>query len=271
MLGDKNLSKSAISRVVSRLKERFLEWSQRDLSQEACKILFLVGFHLKIRMARRVVSAPILAALGVSEDGSKRLISLKLAVKESGASWREFVGDLARRGMQQPYLLVTDGHAGVKKARDVWEGIAVQRCTWHKMRNLLGHCPKHAHAELRRDFAPIIGAKSHEGGLKAYSAFVEKWKSLCPAVAASIEEAGLDLLAFYRFPQPMWRGLRTTNSLENLNREFRRRTKTQGSFTNEEAAVTLLYGLVAFGQIVLRKISGHKLVASLDRIVDEVA
>jgi len=85
-----------------------------------------------------------------------------------------------------------------------------------------------------------------------------KWKKLCPPVARSIEEAGEKLLTFYAFPKPMWSALRTTNSIENLNREFRRRTKTQASFPNEESAVTLLYGLVAFGQIVMRRLRGYR-------------
>ncbi len=79
----------------------------------------------------------------------------------------------------------------------------------------------------------------------------------------SLEEAGEKLLTFYTFPKAMWRALHTTNTLENLNREFRRRTKTQASFSTEEAAVTLLYGLVAFGQIQLRKIDGHRNVSEL--------
>ncbi len=76
---------------------------------------------------------------------------------------------------------------------------------------------------------------------------MKKWTTLCPAVARSLEEAGLELLTSYEFPKAMWKSLRTTNSLENLNREFRRRTKTQASFSTEEAALTLLFGLVAFG------------------------
>ena len=82
---------------------------------------------------------------------------------------------------------------------------------------------------------------------------MKKWSTLCPAVAKSLDEAGLELLTFYDFPKPMWKSLRTTNTLENLNREFRRRTKTQASFGTEDAALTVLYGLVAFGQIQLRK------------------
>ncbi len=271
LLGEQNMSKSAISRVVSRLKTLFAEWNGRDLSSESYKVLFLDGFHLKVRLARRVVSVPILAALGVEKDGSKRLIGLQLVVRESGSSWYGFVSDLSKRGMNRPALLVTDGHAGLKKAREVWDKIPVQRCTQHKLRNLLGYCPKHAHGELKRDFSAIIGAENHRDGLTAYNAFVTKWTSLCPSVAASLKEAGLDLLTFYRFPKPLWKGLRTTNSLENLNREFRRRTKTQGSFSTEAAAVTLLYGLIAFGQITMRRITGHQHVARINEVIENAA
>ncbi len=271
LLGEQNLSKSAISRVVGRLKALFAEWNSRDLSSEPYKILFLDGFHLKVRLARRVVSVPILAALGVEKDGSKRLISLQLVVQESGSSWYGFVNDLSKRGMARPALMVTDGHAGLKKAREVWGDVPVQRCTHHKLQNLLGHCPKHAHGELKRDYKAIVRAENHAAGLSAYNAFLTKWTSLCPSVATSLKEAGLDLLTFYRFPKPMWRGLRTTNSVENLNREFRRRTKTQGSFGTEAAAVTLLYGLVAFGQITLRRISGHQHVSRIDQIIENAA
>ena len=121
----------------------------------------------------------------------------------------------------------------------------------------------HARHELKRDYDRIVYAKDGLAAREAYHAFVTKWTSLCPGVARSLEEAGERLLTFYTFPKAMWRALRTTNTLENLNREFRRRTKTQASFSTEEAAVTLLYGLVAFGQIQLRKIDGHRHVSEL--------
>ena len=95
----------------------------------------------------------------------------------------------------------------------------------------------------------------------AYDVFLKKWTPLCPPVARSLEEAGLDLLTFYTFPKALWKSLRTTNALENLNREFRRRTKTQASFSTEAAALTVLFGLVAAGQIVFRKIDGHQTLA----------
>jgi putative transposase len=111
---------------------------------------------------------------------------------------------------------------------------------------------------MKRDYHRIIYADDGLAARAAYDAFVKKWTTFCPAVARSIEEAGLDLLTVYDLPKAMWKSLRTTNSLENLNREFRRRTKTQASFGTEAAAITLLYALVAFGQIMLRRIDGHE-------------
>jgi putative transposase len=221
-------------------------------------VVYLDGFHLKVRMARRVVAVPVLAPLGVAEHGQKRLVALQLAATEAQASWGVLLTDLQRRGLPAPLLVVTDGHAGLKKALEAWSTVRVQRCTTHKARNLDDGCPVHARAEMKRDYHRIIHADDGLTARAACDAFVKNWTTLCPAVARSIEEAGLGLLSFYDFPKAMWKSLRTTNMLENLNREFRRRTKTQASFGTEAAALTLLYGLVAFGQIVLRRIDGHE-------------
>jgi transposase-like protein len=258
LLGERHLSKSAVSRIVARLKALFMTWRDRDLSSERYPIVFLDGFHLKVRVARRVVSVPVLAALGSAENGQKCLIDLRVAASEAEATWGAVITGLQQRGLVAPLLLVVDGNAGLKKALERWEGVRVQRCATHKLANLRSHCPKHAQPEMKRDYHRILYAADGLAARAAYDAFVKKWTSLCPAVAKSLEEAGLELLTFFEFPKAMWKSLRTTNTLENLNREFRRRTKTQASFSTEAAALIILYGLVAFGQIQLRKIDGHK-------------
>jgi putative transposase len=263
LLGDEHLSKSAVSRVVGRLKELFAAWSQRDLSGESYAVLFLDGFHLKVRLARRVVSVPVLAVLGVREDGQKVLVELRLAASEAEVNWAAVIVGLQRRGLAAPLLLVVDGHQGLGKAIAHWSGARAQRCTHHKAENLAAHCPAHARAEMKRDYDRIINAKDGLAARGAYDTFLTKWSRLCPPVARSLEEAGLELLTFYEFPKSMWKCLRTTNALENFNRELRRRTKTQASFSTETAAVTLLYALVAFGQIKLRKIDGHRALSAL--------
>jgi len=258
LLGEEHLSKSAVSRVVSRLKEHFARWSERDLSDESYSIVFLDGFHLKVRLARRVVSVPVLAVLGVSEDGTKVLVALRLAASEAGAHWKWLIEDLKARGLRTPRYLVSDGHKGLAKALKAWPDAKVQRCIQHKWENLKQHCPVHAHGELKRDWDAIVRADSALEAREAYAAFVAKWSRLAPAVARSLEDGGLELLTFYELPKSLWRSVRTTNALENLNREFRRRTKTQGSFGTEAAGVTLLWALVAFGQIRLRRINGYR-------------
>ncbi len=258
ILGEEHLSKSAVSRVVGRLKDQFATWSSRDLSQEPYLIVFLDGFNLKVRLARRVVSVPVLAVLGVREGGEKTLLALRLAPSEASANWSAVILDLQRRGLATPALLVIDGHQGLGKALAEWKGVKVQRCTVHKLRNLIDACPVHARREMQRDYHRITHGEDGLEAREAYNAFLAKWSKLCPPVARSLEEAGLELLTFYEFPKAMRKSLRSTNALENLNREFRRRTKTQASFGTEEAAITLLYGLVAFGQIELRRIDGYR-------------
>lgn len=263
LLGEQNLSRSAVCRVVERLKGLFEQWRSRELSAESYGLLFLDGFHLKVRMARRVISVPVLAALGVGRDGQKVLLALQLAPSESSTHWGQLLEDLNRRGLAAPLLVVVDGGSGLNKALAHWKGVKIQRCVVHKIRNLQEHCPTHARPEMTRDYNRIVYARDGLAAREAYEGFVKKWSALCPAVARSIEEAGAELMTFYEFPRSMWKSIRTTNALENLNREFRRRTKTQASFGSEGSALRLLYGLVAFGQINLRKINGYRDLARL--------
>ena len=116
-------------------------------------------------------------------------------------------------------------------------------------------------ADFKRNGWPIctgIPTKGLDEARQAYRSFVRKWEKLVPEVARSLEEGGQELLTFYQFPRPQWKTLRTTNMIERLNGEFRRRTKTQGSFPNETSALVLLYGLLATQMIRLRKIDGYQ-------------
>ena len=259
VFGRHSLSKSAISRVVSRLKERFESWRCRDLAEERILILYLDAMHLSVRLVRRVVKVPVQVALGVREDGQKVLLSLQIAGSESTVSWRSVIDNLARRGLAVPVLVVVDGNRGLSSAiRSVWRGTLIQRCTRHKLENLLAKAPKHCHGELKRDYRGIVMASDLETARAARQSFLRKWSVLVPAVARSLEEAGDELLSFYRFPKSQWKCLRTTNPIERINGEFRRRTKTQGAFTNESSALVLLYGLFATGQIIMHRINGWR-------------
>ena len=259
LLGEKHLSKSAVSRVVKRLKDLFDAWRTRDLSDLAITYVYMDAMYLPVRLARRVVKVPVFAAIGVRDDGEKVLLSLEIARSESTASWKAVVEDLVRRGLRSPALAIVDGNPGLLRAlRESWPETRVQRCANHKRDNLLAKAPAHCHAELKRDYAAIVYAKDLRAAQAARQAFIRKWKLLSTEVVRSLEEAGDDLLSFYLFPKSQWKSLRTTNPIEGVNSAFRRRTKTQAAFTNEDSALVLLYGLFAMEQITLRRIDGWK-------------
>ncbi len=272
LLGETSLSKSAVSRIVARLKKYFDEWNHRDLGGEQYLVVFLDAMRLPIRMARRVVKVPVQAVLGVKADGQKVLISLGIAASESTMAWTSILQDLIGRNLPAPTLVVIDGCKGLRNAvGDAWPTALVQRCTKHKLENLLAKAPEHCQQELKRDYHAITHAESAAAAHKAYDAFLRKWSKLLPDVAASLEEAGQELLTFTRFPKSQWKSLRTTNVLERINGEFRRRTKTQGSFRHEHSALILLFGLIAMGQIRLRKIDGWQHMDRYEEIVNRAA
>lgn len=257
LLQGASLSKSAISRLVGRLKVLFTEWRKSDLGKERIVMLYLDAIALRVRIARKVVSVPVLVAVGVRTDGHKVVLDMELLASESTDSWSGLIAGLVERGLRRPRLCIIDGNKGLRAAVEThWPGIAVQRCTVHKLRNLERYVPKHAIEEVRTDYHRIVYADSLDSASRANDEFIAKWSKLAPKVAASLEEAGDELLTFYRFPKTQWKSLRTTNAIERLHGEFRRRVKTQGSLPNAQAAELLLFGLLVSGQIRMQRING---------------
>ncbi len=253
------LSKSAVSRLVARLEESYRAWQKRDLGEEKIVYLYLDAIYLRVRSGGKVVSLPVLVALGVKAGGGKQLLTLQTAGAERTTAWEGLLEDLEVRKLGRPRLVITDGNAGLGVALErVWPGVAQQRCTVHKLRNLEAKAPQHAHAELREDYHRIVYAEDRAAAEQARARFLAKWRKVCPAAAVSLEEAGEELLTFYAFPASQWLSLRTTNAIERLQLEFRRRVKTQGALPSETAALRLLFGLLASGQIRLRRIKGFR-------------
>ncbi len=258
------LSKSAVSRIVATLKDGLTAWTLRPLADVDLVYLYLDAVRLRVRSAGKVTSVPVLTAVAVLTDGRKELLALELCGSESGEAWTGFVDDLRARGLRAPLLAVIDGNPGLRQALGrTWPATAVQRCGVHKLRNLERKAPKHALDELREDFHRIVYATSGDAGRTAYCAFERKWAKRCPGVVRSLQEGGAELLTFFTFPKSQWKTLRTTNVIERLNEEFRRRVKTQGSLPTEDAALILLFSLVVSGQIKLRKIDGHATMAAV--------
>jgi transposase-like protein len=165
--------------------------------------------------------------------------------------------DLTARCMAKPELVVVDGGKGLEAAlASLWDDMAVQRCTVHKERNLLAHAPKHLHDEVKGEFNDMMHAGNAEDVLGKRKAFLGKWKLRCRAVADSLDEAGERLLTFLRYSPEQWRSLRTTNAIERLHEEFKRRIKTQCLLPCAETAAMLFWALLASGQITMRRVDG---------------
>ena len=252
------LSKDAVSRLTGRLAGDFAAWRNRDLAEEQIRYLFLDGWYPKVRLGKQRVRVPVLITLGVCADGRRLLLDMRMAGEESAAAWREVVESLVARHLGVPVLAVIDGNPGLPPAlRTAWPTIEVQRCTAHKLRNLQAKAPARWREELTEDYRRMIYAESAAAVLKARGSFTKKWRLRCPAVIASLEEAGEELFTFVRFPIAQWKALRTTNALERINEEFRRRVKTQGSLPSQDAVMLLLFGLLRSGQIKLRALVGY--------------
>jgi transposase-like protein len=147
------------------------------------------------------VVVPVLVTLGVKANGQRIIIDLRLAGEESAASWGEVVAGLVRRNIGAPVLAIVDGNPGLHAAlRRQWPGIAIQRCTNHKLRNLLSKAPARLREELSEDYRRMIYAEGAAAVQKARAAFTRKWKLRCPAVALSFDEAGDELFSFRSCP-----------------------------------------------------------------------
>lgn len=257
LLGAAPISRSAVSRVMRTLRESFEAWRTRSLAAEQVVYLLLDAITVRVRIDRRVQSVPVLVAMGVRATGEKTLLAIQLMGAESTAAWSAFVDDLASRGVTAPELVIIDGNPGLRRAvAQCWPRAAVQRCVVHKLRNLEAHAPKRSHDEVRADFRAITTADSLRAARAAYTRFVRRWQTRAPGLVRSLTEAGDELLTFYRFPKSQWKCLRTTNAIERLHEEFRRRIKTQASQPAETSVLRLFFGLWTSGQIKLRKIDG---------------
>ena len=261
------VSKDVVSRAWRKVKVDWDAWCARSLADEDIIRLILDGTVIKTRLDKKATNISVLAAIGVRRDGQKVLLSIKNMGGESTAAWRQFLDDLDKRGLKRPQFVIVDGAPGLEAALvALWgEDLPIQRCTVHKHRNLLAHAPKHLHEELGNDYRDMIYAATAAEVETRRKAFVRKWRLKCRAVADSLEEAGDRLFTFTRLDPSQWKAARTTNAIERLNEEFRRRIKTQAVLPCAETVPMLLWALLAAGQITMRKVDGWQ---TLDKAIE---
>src|SRR5271167_629352 len=251
------VGKDTVSRVWRKTNGDWDVWNARSLKEEPIIRLILDGTIVRVRLDKKATSISLLVALGVRRDGQKVLLAVKTMGGESEAAWRALLDDLVKRGLKTPELVIVDGAPGLEKAlAALWPDAPVQRCTVHKHRNLLAHAPERLHEEISNDYRDMIYAATRQEVEARRKAFIRKWRLKCRAVADSLEEAGDRLFTFTRLPPSQWKSIRTSNAIERLHEEFKRRIKTQTVLPSAETAAMLFWALLASGQITMRKVDG---------------
>ena len=268
------VSKDTVSRVWRKVKNDWDAWNACCLTDEPIVRLILDGTVVRGRLDRKATAISLLVVIGVRADGQKVLLTVKAMGGESTEAWRAVLDDLIQRGLRRPEFLIVDGAPGLENAiAAVWDGAPVQRCTVHKHRNLLAHAPERLHEEISADYNDMIYAATREEIETRRKAFIRKWRLKHRAVADSLQEAGNRLFTFTRLPPTQWRSVRTTNAIERLHEEFKRRIKTQTVLPSADTAAMLFWALLASGQINMRKVDGWQTLATkpIDRPIDLAA
>ena len=240
-----SFSKSLISSLAGSLDSELEAWRLRRLEAEAYPYLFVDARYEKVRIDGRVVSQGVLIVSGVRDDGMREILGVEVADTESEATYQEMFRSLKGRGLSGVELVVSDDHGGLKAAiARHFQGASYQRCQVHYARNLLGMVSYASRKELGADLRAIFAAPAREQALRLASSVANKWrKKGNEKVACHLEEHLEECLTCLSFPEGHRRRIRTTNGLERLNQEIKRRTRVVRIFPNREACLRLVSAL----------------------------
>jgi transposase-like protein len=262
------ISKSEVSRICQGLDEQVDAFRNRPL-EGSYPYLWLDAKVEKVRDSGRVVRKALVLAYGVHESGYREVIALDVGEAETEAFWRAFLRSLIERGLSGVQLVVSDAHAGLKKAIGQVLGCPWQRCSVHFLREALGHVRKDQQGMVAALLRPLFNADTGEQARELVGDALERLRKPLPKVSALLEEAEDDLLAFYSFPADHWPKLRSTNPLERVNREIGRRTDVVGIFPNDRSLIRLAACVVIEQNdewlVGRRYLSNHSLEAILDQ------
>jgi putative transposase len=262
------ISKSEVSRICQGLDDQVDAFRNRPLDGRY-PYLWLDAKVEKVRDGGRVVRKCLVLAYGVHESGYREVIALDVGEAETEAFWRSFLRGLVERGLAGVELVVSDAHVGLKKAIGQVLGCAWQRCSVHFLREALGHARKDQQGMLAALLRPLFNAEGDEAARALVSDALERLRKPLPKVAALLEEAEEDLIAFYAFPADHRPKLRSTNPLERVNREIGRRTDVVGIFPNDRSLIRLAASVVIEQNdewlVGRRYLSNHSLEAVLEK------
>lgn len=237
---DAGISKSEVSRICAGLDEQVGQFRDRSLGHSAFPYLFLDATYLKAHQGPHVVSKAVVIATGVRSDGGREVLGLAVGDSEDGAFWTAFLRSLRARGLGGVQLVISDAHQGLKGAiAAVMIGAAWQRCRVHFMRNVLAKVPKGSQEMVAAAIRTIFAQPDAEAVADQLESIAQKLGRQFPAVEQMLIDAAPDITAFAAFPQSHWRRIWSTNPLERVNGEVKRRADVVGIFPNDAAIVRL--------------------------------
>jgi putative transposase len=239
LMGER-VGRSTVSRVAKRLDEAVTELKSLPI-ERAHPYLYLDATFLDARWAKKVENVSALVAYAVGPDGHRRLLGLTLGYEESEDSWSELLGQLLERGLSGVQLVIADEHAGLAAAvRKLLPEARRQRCTVHLQRNVGAKVPHRLRKRVAREVARIFQASGLSESRKLLAEFRTRWHKELPEAVEVLERGFPSATQFYAFPQAHWPRLRTTNGLERLHGEIKRRVKATGAFPDRASALRLV-------------------------------
>ncbi len=239
----RSLSHTEISKAHGDLTAAVEKWRTRDLSKEQIRYLFIDGVNFDMRVAGSVEKVAVLVVLAVAHQGHRLVVGLQAGDKESASAWRELFRDLKARGLDKEKVVlgVMDGLTGLENVfKEEFPRARIQRCQVHVARNVLAKVPQKVKGEVAEDLRSIFYASCKAKAREHFQDFRSKWAQVVPSAVASLERSLESCLTFFHFPVEEWLSLRTTNLIERLNKEFKRRTKPMEIVAGESSCYKLL-------------------------------
>jgi putative transposase len=238
------ISSSDVSRATALLDEELTKWRNRPLG--AVKYLIVDARYEKVRVAGCVRQCGVLLAIGIDSEGHRSILGVSVSLSEAEVHWREFFKSLLQRGLHGVELIVSDAHEGLKAARQAcFSGVAWQRCQFHLMHNALAHVPRQEmKSQVMDDLRGVFDAADQAAANEQLQRVVHKYEESAPKLAAWLEENVPESLTVFRLPASHRQRLRTTNMLERLNRELKRRTRVATLFPNEDSLLRLVTAIL---------------------------
>jgi putative transposase len=238
------IGKSQVSALAQKLDEEIRQWRERPI-ENSYPYLMIDARYEKVRRGGEVISQGVLIVVGISGEGMREVLGVWVADSESEASWGEVFSDLSRRGLRGVRYVVSDDHQGMRKAIDRhFQGVLWQRCQVHFVRNILNHTAAREKAFVLGLLKSITEAPTLIAARKALAEAVDSLGRRVPKAAALLDTCGEEILAVYQLPEAHRKRMRSTNMLERVNQEIKRRTRVIRIFPNEQACVRLVSTLM---------------------------